>query len=201
MKNIVITLLFALLLMIHAIGCGPVDGPMDSQVPISRDPVHPSPLTIPLLQSINLVTLPDGNGKGNIITTTQLATVVGGGKLSLTYSYTSKVGTTVYRTATLTVPARALSKDTYITMTFDTSYVAIKFKPEGLIFNHQSSLDFTAKGLDPATLVTGLAFYYSNDNGSFELIPNLNLSVDLLKGNVYMTGGVISHFSRYGFGR
>lgn len=151
------------------------------------------------LLTVHLIPLPQGNGKGNIVSSTQLVTPEFGGKITLLANYRASNGKLVSRIAVFTVPSHAVNRAVPITMTFDTTNAAVQFEPSGLVFNKPASLDFKVTGL--GLLQSGIGFYCIGDNGNVQLEPVLNLLLNLLTGSIDLEGGTVPHFSRYGFGR
>lgn len=134
---------------------------------------------------------------------TSYITSSSGGKVSVTYSYTSILRKLFRVTATLSVPPGAIDKDTYVTMSVDDKYLALKFKPSGLKFNIPAELDFNATGLDLSILPFGapISLYYVNDYGVMTEKENAeSISANRFYGSVVCNDGEIPHFSRYAFG-
>ncbi len=162
-----------------------------------------APVTIPSLVNnlltVHLIPLPQGKGKGNLVSSTQLVTPEFGGKITLLANYRASNGNLVSRAAVFTIPPHAVNRAVSITMTFDTTDAAVQFEPSGLVFNKPASLDFNVTGL--GLLQSGIGFYCIGDNGNVQLEPVLNLLLNLLTGSIDLEGGTVPHFSRYGFGR
>lgn len=123
-----------------------------------------------------------------------------GGHFDLSYTYTTTSGTKCTREVTFIVPPLAVSKNTEITMSLDSTCVGVDFQPEGLVFLVPSILNYSVSGLDPAQLQGNVTFDYVGTGG---LVPVVNqlLTVSLSSGSLTMLAGVIPHFSRYAFAR
>jgi len=124
-----------------------------------------------------------------------------GGKVSVSYSYYSILRKQVRISATLTVPAGAVDKDTYITMSLDDKYVAVNFKPSGLKFNMPAKLDFNATGLDLSVVPIGVPIsLYFVDFLTVEKEKAGSITANRFYGSLVCSNGEIPHFSRYAFG-
>jgi hypothetical protein len=134
---------------------------------------------------------------------TSYITSSSGGKVSVSYSYTSILKKLFRVTATLSIPPGAIDKDRYITMSVDDKYVALKFVPGGLKFNVPAKLDVNVTGLDLSILPFGaqVSLYYVNDSGVVTEKENVGgINTNRLFGSIRCDDADINHFSRYAFG-
>lgn len=148
---------------------------------------------------VSLISLPSGEGKNIPVSTTQTVTRSGGGKLQLSYTYKSFLGINVSRTATFTVAPYAVKKNVDVTMSFDTTCLGVRFKPEGLVFSKPALLDFSANGLNILNVLYNL--YWDDENGNYVQMKTDGISINVLTGSLTCSKAQIPHFSRYGFGR
>jgi hypothetical protein len=219
MKRVFIVLLVLAVFMLIS-GCSeksesilsPVDSPasVTSVQPGSNGKVE-APAAVASIQpgrSINcsprLVQLPLplwGTNQG--ASSTSYITSSSGGQVSVTYSYTSILRKVFRVTATLSVPPGAIDKNTYVTMSVDDQYLALKFKPSGLKFNVPAKLDVNATGLDLSIVPFGaqLSLYYVNDFNVVTEKENVEgISTNRFFGSLGCDDAEIHHFSRYAFG-
>lgn len=168
----------------------------------------PEPTAIQPGQSTNcaitLIPLPRALWNiGQGTSTTGLITRSSGGKLSANYSYMSVLGKKVTVSATFTVPPGAVNQDTYVTMSFNTLNVGVDFIPNGLRFNVPAELDFSASGLDIASLPLGVPvslWFVNLYPWMFEKQNALSISTNKWYGTLVCKDAQIKHFSRYAFG-
>ncbi|MBI3364270.1 MAG: hypothetical protein HY033_05115 [Ignavibacteriae bacterium] len=150
-----------------------------------------------LTSGVTLQNLPAAKTSKPQVSVTQSVSANTGGTLVAKFSYVSQAGKTVDVNASLMIPANALTRDQMITMTLDTAYCAVRFQPEGLVFERSAVLGYSATNL---TLISSiLNFWYDNEEGVFTLLP-ANISLSLL-GDLSATNCQVPHFSRYAFGR
>jgi hypothetical protein len=134
---------------------------------------------------------------------TGLMTSKYGGRVRVNYGYSSVGGERVGLSATFTVPAGAIDKDTYVTMSLDDKYIGLKFKPGGLKFRVPAELDFSVSGLDLSSVPFGksVSLYYVDFlTSTFEKVNASGVSVGKFHGTIVCNNAQINHFSRYAFG-
>lgn len=153
----------------------------------------------PILTNVRLMPLPNGRGKSANVSVTKLVSPNDGGILTLTNNYISSSGQNVVRKVRLTVPPRALQRAVQITMELDTTYMGVKFYPCGLQFRLPVTVDFDGSG--DASLFAVDGFYYDMGQGLYEFIPALGIRFNVNERQWQMRGAVLTHFSRYAFGR
>jgi hypothetical protein len=134
---------------------------------------------------------------------TALITSRYGGRVRVNYSYSSVFGKRVSVSATFTVPPGSIDKDTYVTMSLDSKYIGLKFKPGGLKFKVPAELDFSASGLDLSALPFGKSvslYYVDLLTSAFEKVKASGVSAGKFQGTIVCNNAQINHFSRYAFG-
>lgn len=197
MKYILNTLTLATLLLAMS-GCSDMTNPGTSEMgPVVQSSPRPVAATTSS-NDVKLIKLPPSAAGKDFPTAEVQIDANGKGKLAYTASYIAQSGKLVSLVATLTIPENAVSNNVDITMTFDTTYAAIRFSPEGLVFRTPVNLDFTVTevGAVPSDHVL---FYYVDDGGSCELIPSDDPKE--IKGKIEMKHAKLNHFSIYAFGR
>ncbi|HLX11340.1 MAG TPA: hypothetical protein VKS81_00875 [Bacteroidota bacterium] len=200
LQNRVLAAILCALVIFGAMGCNtsnPVDVSNTGRAPVVRS----GNILGSLLGLVSPLLLPSGNGKGKIVSVQQNCSPNGTTSMSLSYTYGGLLGLPVTRTATFTVPAGALNNTTSITMSFDTTSAMVHFEPEGLVFNTPCKLDFSIGGLGNLLNLSGVGFYYVDNNGVGTPMLTQSLIVNPLFGTVTMKGGSVPHFSGYAFAR
>lgn len=110
--------------------------------------------------------------------------------------------------AFLTIFPYALNENTYLTMSFDDTYmmgdVDLTFGPHGVCFNKPALLNVEATGLDFSGFAPTdkLKLYYFNETtGVWEQMQADDIRWDFETGYLKCVNGRLPHFSRYGFTR
>ncbi len=102
---------------------------------------------------------------------------------------------------TLTIPPKAFSGKTDISMTLDLENAAIVFTPH-MVFNKPLNLNLTFTGLDLSSLDLSkgnVGFYYVDDEGNFTPVQNSGIIINSSTGTLGVLNAKINHFSRYAF--
>lgn len=160
------------------------------------------------LQGYEFIYLPEFNQNtlNKISTVTRLCRVNSSTTLGMNYNYVTSNARNVSVKIDLTVPAKALNKDEYISFTLNDSTIMtdvdLTFGPHGTKFNTPALLNIDAKGLDlsgyPKNSVFQLA-YYNPITRLFEIMNADQLSVNFNSGSLKLVNGKLPHFSRYCF--
>jgi hypothetical protein len=199
------------LLILALFGCSDLSNPVNDghsgvQRPATKatGTAAPSSLLDPITSVVLQVLPPPASGRQTVVSTTGKITAANGGTLQLTYSYKTLLGLIACtRKATFTVPAGAVKKDVTVSMTFDTTYVGVRFSPEGLVFSKPAYLDMSSTGLDLSRILAlgSPNLYYDDEKGNYEEQKAQSITISLLTGSLTCKKGEIPHFSRYAFGR
>ena len=200
MKNW-IKVLFILCGIVLLVGCSDESSPPVS--PLDQTTMITGENTSVMSTSVAYVPikLPNGIGRRTIVSKTVLFTKSGGGTMSLSYDYTTDLGKTCQRSATLSLPANAVTQDVKITMSYDTVNACVNFKPNGLAFIVPGSLSFTVSALDLVSNPLKGYYVWNDTYSTVEQLTFTGLSTDLTNGSITLMGGKVPHFSKYGFGR
>jgi|ERR1051326_678763 hypothetical protein len=190
----------AALFLLGLVGCAdpaaPSIPPTQTAKPTAVPTASITNLTNNLVTGVTLQPLPMARTSKPQVSVTQFVSSDAGGKLEGSFWYVSKLGASVTVKASLTIPPGALPQSKQITMTFDTTYCAVRFKPEGLVFNTPASLEYAASNV--ALIGINLGFWYDDESGNFTLLPS-NISLYLF--GFEAKNCQVPHFSRYAFGR
>jgi hypothetical protein len=124
-----------------------------------------------------------------------------GGVVTVTNAYTTPMGTSVSVTMKLTFDAGTVTVPTTVTIALDDRKVMADFSPSGTSFQKPVHLDADVTGLNLSNLPASakLALYYLSGS-TVEKMDVESLKWDAPTGTLQCRGGMLPHFSIYGFG-
>lgn len=178
-------------LILGMMGCA-LDNPVDT---------HPLSSSTSFTRAYQPFALPADPALKKGITVTGTITAAQGGTLAFSHA---NGGFSIH--ITLAFGPGSVASDLVLDMIADDEMLAASFGPEGTAFLKPGDLSICATGLelgemDQSTLLAKLRLLYQNeDTGVWEEIPAASFDADPATGSVMCEGGVIWHFSRYGFG-
>jgi len=196
MKNLVkvagIAVIGASLLLL--ISCSGIENP-------TGVPASPAVEQSTAQHSVYLISLPERSSLERIQPAVGFFTVQTGGQIHTEYSYRVRGGKSVTGDVSLHVDPKAVDHDTFAFMLVNDGKLAIDFYPEGIQFGRAAHLNAHFTGLDFSYVPAGavVQLYYDND-GAWELVPAESVTINAATGELVCVNGLISHFSRYGFG-
>lgn len=175
---------------------------VDTSVNPQTSAVENLPLKAAHSQGIILVDLPKSGFLAKTSSSSGLITVEKGGSVSVESS-AGKASISL----TLSFWANSVQHNLNVSAAVDENPPSIRFDPSGTVFLKPGRLDVEAQGLDLSylpPLADGVnhvnLICYNPETGSWEVMSAGKISVDIAKGKLECTNGIIPHFSRYAFG-
>jgi hypothetical protein len=184
-----ITAITAIVITSLLMGCAETNNPVSA--PATGNTPAVSVLDLPASASHSLAKVSDP-----VVITPQ-----DGGVVTVTNTYTTLTGKTASMIMTLTFDPGTVTAPTTVTIALDDRKVMADFSPSGTVFQKPAHLDADITGLNLSTLpaTTKLNLYYLSGS-NIEKIAVQTLNWDATTGTLQCRGGMLQHFSIYGFG-